>query len=347
MGGPLKFLQFAALQKHLHSSASLNQLPRSYLIIHSQREERRRVLENLKDEILNYYKDATSIFFDAEQISWGQVHESLMTPSLFGEEEIVIWNGLKSLPEQVIEKSIEYILAPSSRAFFIMGAESSKGFADLYQKAKKELVLLDFSEEKPWDKQKRVHQEMMLLIKKEGKIISSDAFSRLVFLCGSDPLPLESEINKIIAYVGDRKEITEKDVSAIASPSSVATGWQLSEGLVWGDTLSMPHASLDLSFLLAFIGQVRFYLQQGRQVGWCLQQKMTPDEISKVLPQIKSSQLQKISASLRLRKMVYFDEALQILSEVELLSKNSNLSSVFLFDLLQTKLTHLKKINIR
>lgn len=316
-------------------------------MIHLQREERRRVLENLASEIIQYYQGATTLFFEEEQTSWGSVHESLMTPSLFGNQEIVIWNGLKNLPEQIIEKSIQYIVKPSDQAFFIMGAESSKGFADLYQKAKKELVLLDFSEEKPWDKQKRVQQEMMILIKKEGKNISPEAFNKLIFLCGSDPLTLESEIHKVITYIGNRKDISEKDITALVSSSLVATGWQLSEGLVWGETLAAAPSSIDLAFLLSLFGQVRFHLQQGRQVGWCLQQKMNPEEISKVLPQLKAAQLQKIGTALRSRKMAYFDEAIEVLCEIELLSKNSNLSSVFLFDLLQTKLSYLKKVNTR
>ncbi len=351
MGGSLKFQQFLALQKHIQSSASVKQVPKSYLIIHPQREERRKLLEQLALELTAIYKNGVTLFLGVEEAPWGQVYDALMTPSLFGEEQIVVWDGLnsKNVSEQVLaEKSRDYILKPSPQAFFLMGAEgASKGFIDLYQNTKKELILLDFSEEKPWDKQKRVQQEMLLLVKKEGKSISPDAFSRLQFLAGSEPLILESELIKLITYVGDRKEISEKDVDAIASSSATATGWQLSEALVWGDTLSMPSASIDLSFLLALLGQVRFYIQQGRQVGFCLQQKMTQEEVSKEIPQLKPAQFQKISSSLRLRKMAYFDAALSSLYEVELLCKNSNFSPVFLFDLLQTKLTHLKQLHTR
>ena len=343
----MKFQQFAGLQKHIQSSFALKQLPRSYLIVHPQREERRKLLEKVSQEITTYHLTATTTFFEAEKSTWEEVYELLMTPSLFEDEEIVIWNGLKNLSESVLEKNLEYILNPSSKVFFLMGAEGIKGFSDFYQKAKKELVFLDFSEEKPWDKQKRVQQEMVQFVKKEGKNITPDVFARLVFLCGSDPLVLESELTKIMTYLGDRKEILEKDINAIASPSSIATGWQLSEGLVWGDALSMPVASIDLTFLLSFFGQVRFYLQQGRQIGLCLQLKMNAEEISRRLPQVKLPQLQKISNALRRRKMVYFDEALAALYDIEILSKNSNLSPALLFDLLQTKLTHLKQVNTR
>jgi DNA polymerase III subunit delta len=347
MGCLLKFQQYAALQKHIQDSSSLKQTTRLFLIIHPQREERRKLLENLSGEIKQYNSGATTLFLEAEQVEWGQVHDSLMTPSLFGEDEIVIWNGLKNLSESVLDKIRDYILNPSPSAFFLMGAESAKGFSDLYQKTKKELVLLDFSDEKPWNKEKRVQSEMVRLVQKEGKSILPDAFSRLTFLSGSDPLILESELIKIITYVGDRKEISVKDVDAICASSSIATGWQLSEGLVWEDTLSLSETSIDLTFLLSFLGQVRFYLQQGRQVGWCLQQKKDFEETSKFLPQLKIAQFQKVRSALRSRKMAYFDAALESLYEVELLSKNSNMTPAFLFNLLQTKLTHLKQANTR
>ena len=99
--------------------------------------------------------------------------------------------------------------------------------------------------------------------------------------------------------------------------------------------------------MLALLGQVRFYLQQGRQLGWCLEQKKTAEEISKILPQLRSTQMQKLTTSLKTRKMPYFNEALDILYEVELLAKNSNLSPVALLDLLQMRLTHVKQIYTR
>jgi DNA polymerase III delta subunit len=149
LGGLLKFQQFSALQKHIHASVSLKQVPRSYLIIHPQREERRKLLEELGKELTTLYKNAATSFLEGEEASWGQVIDMLMSPSLFGDEQIIIWNGLKNLPEPVLEKSRSYILNPSPGAFFLMGAESAKVFSDLYQNTKKELILLDFSEEKP------------------------------------------------------------------------------------------------------------------------------------------------------------------------------------------------------
>lgn len=335
----VKFPQMMAFQKYLKSLSG--EPIRSYLVVHPQREERRRVIEKIIEEIGSCsQKQHTALWLEGDSVEWGKVKETLLTPSLFEEEEIVIWNGVAKINNEEVGK---YIANPSSRAFFIMGIEQFKGSSELYEKNQKKLIVLDLSEEKPWEKEKRLQQEVLQMVRDASKTISTEAFTAFFSLCPLEALILEQEFNKLICYIGVRTEITQEDVLAIVSSSSIATGWQLSDGLVFGDTLSFPHASIDLSFFLAFCGQVRFSLQQGRQLGWCLQNKMRPEEILKVIPQIKLAQIQKITQVLRFRSMSYFDLALSELYEMELLGKNSQLAPSVLFDLLQSKLTYLKQ----
>jgi DNA polymerase-3 subunit delta len=339
----MKFQQWIQLQKFMKSSFSAGQGPRVYLVVHRQREERKNLLvEKIAQEISLFSRGATSRFLEADQIEWKDVHTTLCTPSLFGEEEIVIWDGVKEIPSSYAE----YVLSPSKQAFFLVGMEAipkGNGLLDLYKQTKQSFVLLDLSEEKPWEKQKRVQQEIVQLIKDAGKRMSPDALSLFFSSCGFEVLVLESELAKLFCYVGDRKEIGEKDVLAIVSKSSVATGWQVAEALVWGKTIPFSEASIDVTFLLGFLGQVRFYLQQGRQIGCYLEQNRVQDEILKAMPSLKSAQLQKIKEKLQGRRMEYFDQALLELYEMELLAKNSHLSPSSLFDLVQIKLTHLKE----
>ena len=110
----MKFQQSLALQKHIESSFSVGQLPRSYLVLHPQREERRRLIEKITQKLIDYTQ-ANIVFY--EDADWGQVYNSLATPSLFGEEEVVVWSGFKKLPEEIPEKILNYILKPSLKAF--------------------------------------------------------------------------------------------------------------------------------------------------------------------------------------------------------------------------------------
>lgn len=340
MGESLKFQQLPVLRKYL---GSLKVLPRCYLVIHPEREERRNFLEQIAEEIQSRQKDLSILFLEGEESSWGQVYDSLMTPSLFGGEEAMIWNGVKA----PFEALLTYALKPSKFAFLLIGAESFKPYAEFYEKTSSSLVLLDFSEEKPWEKQKRVEQELLQRVRQASKTISAEAVAEFFKLCPTDSLLVEQEVDKLICYIGSSQSIGRQDVLAVTAASSIATGWQISESIVFGEGLSLSSSLIDLSFLIGFLGQVRFYLQQGRQVAWCLEEKMSPSEMSKALPTIKSFQLQKMIESLRSRSPDYFEEALSALYEVELLSKNSQLDPPFLFDLLRGKLAYLKKIHQR
>ncbi len=341
MGGILKFQQSLALQKHVESSFALKQLPRSYLILHPQREERRRLIEKLTQKLIAY-TGANLVSYEEE--SWGQVYNTLATPSLFGEEEVVVWNGFKKIPEEVPEKILHYVLNPSPKAFLVLGAESSKFFSDLYGQGKKELVLLDMTEEKPWDKEKRLQQEVFQSVKDLGKTITPGALSRLMSGSGGDALNLESELNKIVSYVGDRTSIVEADVLAIGCSSPSAVGWQQAEGLVWDGSFTADE--VDVSFLLALLGQVRYILQQARQVGWHLGQKKGTEEILKEM-NLRSAQFQKISERLRGRSLIFFEKALECVYELEVLLKNSTLAPDFMLDFLKIKFTHLKRTYVR
>lgn len=340
----LKFQQMGLLQKYLQSN---KEIPRSYLVLHSQREERRKLLETLSETVIAKKTKASSHFWEAEEKEWDFLYENLMTPSLFGEEEVLIWNGVKGLSERALESLISYVLSPSPHAVLLIGVDSVKAIPDLYQKTKQSLVFLDFSEEKPWDRQKRIEQETLLTVQKAGKKFTGNALHQFLTCVGTDSLGLEGELSKLLTYVGDRLEIREGDILAISSSLDTATGWQLSESLVWGDPLPYPSSLTDLSFLLGLLGQVRFYLQQGRQIGWYLQKKASPDEICKAMPSLRPVQLKKVTAALFSRRMAYFEEALDVVYEVELLAKNSNLSSKFLFDLLQTKMMKIKQTHTR
>lgn len=331
----MKFQQIAALEKHIDSSCSSKNFIRSYLVLHPQRDERRRLLEKIGKQISGPTKG--EIFFH-EGKEWDSVYHSLSAPSLFGEPEILIWDGFKSLSEEGGEKLCKYLLNPSPWAFLLIGADSFKSFSQLYAKVSKELAVLDLSEEKPWDREKRQQQEILQKIQHEGKNIAPAALVKLLSL-SEDSLTLESELAKVLAYVGDRLSITLNDVERITS-SFFVTKWQIAEELIWerGDN----HEILDLSAFLALLGQLRFLLTQARQIAFYLQERKSLEEIMKGM-NIKSAPLQKVLLKMKSYQTEYFESALIALCDIEILAKNSSLDSRFLFHYLRIKFTQLKK----
>ncbi len=334
----MKFQQILPLQKYIDSSFAGKKLPRSYLVVHPQREERRNLLEKISQKLASLTQAEVS-FLEGD---FGQIYQTLATPSLFGSQEVVIWDDFKKLTEEVQQKIVSYILKPSPFSFFLIGMESSKAFPSLYTQVDKELVFLDVSDEKPWEKEKRVQQEVLLSLKEQGKTITPSALSILLSGTACDSLHLESEIAKTMAYVGERVSITEKDVLAIGSFAPLQNAWLQAEKVLWEEGASFDQ--VDTSFFLGFLGQVRFLAQQARQVAWLIKDKKEMDEIAKST-NIRTTQLPKVIQRVKSYKINYLDEALELVYNLEIMAKNSNLAALFLLDVLMIKLKKLRKLH--
>ena len=68
-------------------------------------------------------------------------------------------------------------------------------------------------------------------IQERDKQITEDALSELISRVGPHPRQLDSEIEKLCLYVGDRKQITEADVSAICTHNKMARAFALGDAL--------------------------------------------------------------------------------------------------------------------
>ena len=68
-------------------------------------------------------------------------------------------------------------------------------------------------------------------IQERGKIISEDALAELVARVGPNARQLDSEIEKLTLYVGDRKQIENADVAAICARNKLARAFALADAL--------------------------------------------------------------------------------------------------------------------
>jgi DNA polymerase-3 subunit delta len=323
-----------ALQKQVDEFFGKGEKPPIYLIFHPQREERRRLMEKLSQKICEQ-TEATLSFH--EMASWEDVFYELSSPSLFLEKKVFAWDIGKNLEESVVEKIARYIQKPALDYFLIVGAESHKAVGSL---VKQNIITLDMAEEKPWDKEKRLQQELFLQAKNWGKTISPAAAAKLLAGSLGDSLFLENELAKLVCYVGQRRSIEESDVAQVGARSVASTTWQIAESLVWEGKFTS--SEVDTSFLLGLLAQVRFLLQQARKVAWCIQERKGPEEIGKLV-NLRASQLSKIIERVKKRRPEFFDQALALVYEEEVRAKNSGLCAGFLFSYFVLRITQMKK----
>ena len=70
-------------------------------------------------------------------------------------------------------------------------------------------------------KNKELSQWITLLLKKDEKQMSISTMNNFLYRCGSDMHTLKNELDKLISYVGDRKEITSYDLEQLTSSQTI------------------------------------------------------------------------------------------------------------------------------
>lgn len=328
----MKYQAVAAFEKHLQDAFPSHLSP-VYMVVSSCDFERRKMIEKIVTILRKKDPSLNGVISDATLISLDSVLDELNTQSLFGQYTLAILDRADKLKDN--EKLIRYLTSPSRTSFLVLGATAMKPVSPLYLKGKKEMVILDLSEEKPWDKRRRLQDELISEAKQSKKTLSVDAASYLLDHIGLDVATLQQELLKLLCYVGERPQISLSDVKIMCSTQESLTGWQLAEGVIWNNETVGGDKSCDLGFLLMFLGQLRYQLQTGYQIASYLTQ---PSEIGRLFPQLRPQTLEKYVSGARQKKAAYFHRGLLALFELEVAVKSSNLDLSLLFDRFIAKL---------
>lgn len=159
--------------------------------------------------------------------------------------------------------------------FYMRGkADGRKKF---YQILKKKALIVSFD---PLD-DRELAQWIAKTLGKAGKKISMAACQRLWFSAGRDLTLLDNEIGKLIAYAGEKEEITEADIQAICIQSTEYKVYDMADTLLSGQgkkAMGMLNALLrdgeERLMLLSLLGrqcrQLRYakaMASQGAQQG--------------------------------------------------------------------------------
>jgi DNA polymerase-3 subunit delta len=336
VGVSLKFQTVQAFEKHLRESTPAH-LAQVHMIIASCAYERKLLVEKVVHSLLQQCPQVHATTYDAASLSIEALLEECNTRELFSAQRILIVEEIDKLKKRPIEQLAHYLKSPAPFSKLILSGSSLKGLGDLYQSGKKEMVLLDLSEEKPWDRQKRLRQWVVNEASSCGKPLTAEAAMQLVEQIGPDMPALHRELEKLFCYVGERRQIELKDVQAISSVPHLQTHWQLAEALVWGEGVSTKDPSADVSWLLGLLSAVRAQLQNGLLIASLQDRGYQLQEVAHHLPQIRLSAIEKYFGVALRRKKDFFLQALKVQFEVELLAKNSSLSPGALFDLLHLK----------
>ncbi|MGH2639119.1 MAG: DNA polymerase III subunit delta [Rhabdochlamydiaceae bacterium] len=331
----MKFQTSGAFEKHLKESFP-DHLAQVYLFISPCDYEKRLWAEHLIGLLKKKDLHLQTTRFDALETHPIVIQDEIRTPSLWGGVRVLFIDQIDKV--KPLSPFLDLLNHSAPDVVLIFGATSAKPVAELYQKGKKDLVALDVSEEKPWDKERRLQEWIQDEARKEGKQLPPEVAAELLRHLGTDLATLYQELKKLITFVGDKNILENKDVEAICGAKNLTTGWQLAETLVWKHPIALQDKMGDLGFIFPFLGQVRYHLQLGAQMGDLIERNTPMHELKKHFPSVRSQNLDKFISIATQRGSYFFLNGLLKLYDFELIAKSAPLDLGVAFDLFQIKI---------
>lgn len=320
----MKFHHFPAFSKHL-LSLPREGLPRIYLIMAPCPFEAKK----LSDSLLHLLqKQLPSMEVETGSADVEAMIETLSTYPMFGSTTAMICEEAERLSKAGWDAIAAYAENPSPFGILILLATQKKA---QIEKVKRHLVVLDVTEEKPWDRKIRLERYLVEVARKEGYRLQPEGAAHLLERLGSDLPALEQALTKLFCYVGEKRVIVIEDIDLICVAQDGAI-WQLAEGVIWD--LSPPHISRSLSIedLLGLIGALRLQLQLGLQMAACLAKQIPPQDLHLHLPSLRASAIKKRIDQVQRRGEGYFRKGIDALFELEMRVKNHEGNPLLLLD---------------
>lgn len=318
----MKYQNLKSFQKHLSSAAPHN-LCRVYLIAIGDDFERAKAI----DAILSYLSTPATRFSGAE-CSLRDVIDATQSMSLLG-DSVVVLDEVEKLAKKQIQTLCDTL--NFSSGYVLFGARSKTALAALVEK---EGVVLDLSEEKPWDKEKRLAEQLIERAKTLGKRLSPECAPLLIERLGTDAAVLDSEIDKLACYVGDRPLISQEDILKISPVSRASTLWQTAEEVIWEGA---PFSSIDSTAFHGLVPALRGQLHLGLTLATLIEERRPSDEWNQYLPKLWPKTLEKRSSQAARLGSTYFRKGLEKLFEIELLSRSNCTQYQALLDLFHAR----------
>jgi DNA polymerase-3 subunit delta len=333
----MKYTNIAAFKKELGQ----NQAGPLFMILSKENFERKEVVDYLI-KALNIDKESC-FHFQGNQTQPEVLHSELNSMGLFATRRLILVCDADKLPKNTLPIILKFLSKPSPDVFLILEAEAFNRSTNFYKEIDSSGVMLDIPELKPKEK-----ATAMLAILREkaaalGKTIDPQVCNLMINQLGTDQALLHHELEKVICYVGDRKNINADDIRAICGTVPQESIWQFGDALFKRDVaaaLKMVHGLLsDGTHFLSLVRQIRSQFQTKYQVCSILASGGSFSDIEKHFPYMKGFVLDTNVRMAQGYGLESFKKAMIAIDDAELAAKNSQTSSELSAEILIIKLT--------
>ncbi|MEM8727395.1 MAG: hypothetical protein AAGE99_01580, partial [Chlamydiota bacterium] len=256
IGSYMKYTKSNSFEKHL-DQALPDHPSEIYFVLMEDRFERGFVSERI----------AKKIGFAVTRLNGNRLLEELESPPLFSGKRIIVC-------DEAVEKEIPKV----EGLILIFTGKSPPPF---YKKMEKEGLTLDLTHETPRDRKSRLRRWLLEYASDRGKVLSIDGAVYLTDFSHADFAMLLRELDKVIAYGGEEKNLSLETMRAICSLDPVQSGWQLSEAIVLGGAVDVRGVDLH-----PLVGRLRYQLRLGLQIA-----------LAKRLPDVSPKKIEKFQRS--------------------------------------------------
>ena len=340
----MKFTNTRAFIKHLTEAAPHHFSP-FYMIVASDEVEKKGAIRHLATALLGSdtaFDHALKVV-DGEKITAVDLLDELQTNSLFATRRVLHLCQADKLDEKVIEQIENYFARPNPAVFLVLSATAIHRGSSFYKKAEKAGIVLEIEEQKPWEKTAALAQYAEERLSRAGLSIDHQLCLHLVERTGVQKLLLQQEIDKLICYMENRRQVTQEDVDVVCINASNESGWQLGDAIFRRDT---PTAHRIIQALLEQEGSIIGLLRQLRgqfqvkyQVSSLLSSGGGSNEIQQRFPYMKGNILQQNIQAAQNFGQDQLRKGVLLIDETELLAKSSVVAEELLADQLIFKLT--------
>lgn len=277
------------------------------------------------------YPHALSEKFSSTELDYPTFFDALLSTPLFGDKTLVLLDACETLKKKEVETLSEFLEKNTLANVLLLG---SRGKTALSKVVEKIGVVLDMSEEKSWEKDKRITETLCSIAKNEGKWLAPDAAALLVEKIGSDLPTLTQDLLKIISFVGDRKNIERTDIFRLSATNLQETPWKMAEEIIWegGDSNFDPSSFVPLIFSL------RSQLQVGMKMASLIEAGTPFSEWTPFFPKMWPKILEKRREQTMRKGPMYFKRGLEVLYKIETLSRAGAVDPKALYDFFRASL---------
>ncbi len=316
----MKYTALRALEKHLEEAAP-DHFSALYTILGKDAFQRKTAYERVMKFLVGDALALTGL--EAEGLDIRTLSDALYSSSLFSQKCWVAIHNCEKLPKPSMEWLEAYFAKPTPKMTLLLTAASLHHGTTFFKKVEKYGIVLDIAEEKPWEKERSCIEGVQAYLKG----VDSQTAHAIVKQVGTDGETLVQEMEKLICYVGGRREISVKDVAAICTGINSETIWQLGEAIFKLDAstaLRIGHALLDEGTpLLSLLRQIRSQFQTDLQVAALLAGGASPAEVTALFAYMKGAILDRHCQAARHYGLERFKAGLLKIDEAELQAKNS------------------------